>query len=271
LRRTTHMTIYLEDYKTFDNVQEMDFHIKQHATAYYYQMNDTDRFLLSCIARYACKYPGASHLKVETISKEVKRSDATVRRTLRKLEELQIIKKVSTIRRVSKGYGANIITILPYDDKSQMTAREEAEKPIPVSLEAPISQNETDNLISDNKELLRNTYSDEKVDTNNSVDNFSMEKKASLYNRFKSTIVSVLGQDQQMVSNLYGVFRSITYRTTKAFPQFKELYEDMGYKALIVSLQAIKRKKIRNILGYFAGIFDKIYQRDLFEFFQDNE
>ena len=36
---------------------------------------------------------------------------------MRKLQELQMIKKIHTIRKVLKGYGANIIVISAYDDQ----------------------------------------------------------------------------------------------------------------------------------------------------------
>ena len=112
---------YLTEYQTFDSVQVMDSHVQQHINANFHELNKTDLAVLSLISRYACKYPGVARLKVETITKSLSKSDATIRRAVRKLEKLQVIEKIKFIRRVAKGYGANILRILPFSDKSPVT------------------------------------------------------------------------------------------------------------------------------------------------------
>ncbi|MEK3981734.1 helix-turn-helix domain-containing protein [Psychrobacillus sp. FSL K6-2836] len=265
------MTIYLKTYQVFESVQEMDAHIKSHITENYYKLNDTDRAVLSLLAQYACKYPGATHLKVETITQTINKSDATIRRTLRKLESLHVIKRISTIRRVTKGYGANILIILPFDDQSEMISREVSQSPINSSTEEHFPQLETDYSLSPKKELFHNTYSNEIVVTTDTVDNSKIINSSTFYQQFQSTIFSMLGKDQKTVSHLYGVYRSLTYRVTNYLPQYKNLYEKIGYQALTISLQASKKKKIRNLAGYYTGTFEKICQRDLFEFYNEFE
>ena len=265
------MTIYLKEHQVFESVPEMDTHIRSHITENYYKLNDTDRTVLSLLAQYACKYPGATHLKVETITQAINKSDATVRRSLRKLANLHIIKKIKTIRRVAKGYGANILIILPFDDQSKMINREESPTPVNSSDAQHFSQEETDYSLSSKKELLHNTYSNEMVSSTISVDNSINNKTSTFYQQFKSVIFAMLGKDQKTVSHLYGVYRSLTYRVTKYFPQQKDFYEKVGYQALTISLHATKKKKIRNLAGYYTGIFEKICQRDLFEFYQESE
>ncbi|SDN12433.1 Helix-turn-helix domain-containing protein [Psychrobacillus sp. OK028] len=265
------MTIYLKTYQVFESVQEMDAHIRSHINENYYKLNDTDRTVVSLLAQYACKYPGAIHLKVETIAHSINKSDATVRRALRKLESLQVIKKISTIRRVAKGYGANILIILPFDDQSELTSREESPISVNSSAGEHFSQEETDNSLSSKKELLHNTYSNEIVPSAIPVKNFLNKNTSTFYQQFQSTIFSMLGKDQKIVSQLYGVYRGLTYRVINCFPQYKNFYEKVGYQALIISLQALKKKKIRNLTGYYVGIFEKICQRDLFEFYDEFE
>jgi len=156
------MITYLAAYQSFTNVKEMDLHIQKHITKNYEYLNETDRTLITVLSQYACKFPGAAHLKVETMCKAIKKSEATVRRTMRKLQELQIIKKIHTIRKVLKGYGANIIVILPYDDMSKVIAREDAKKPVTASNAEDFSEKETFISLSSKKELLHNTYIPEK-------------------------------------------------------------------------------------------------------------
>lgn len=145
------MTIYLKEYQTFESVTEMDGHIRSHLTEHYYKLNDTDRTVLSFLAQYACKYPGAAHLKVKTVTQVINKSDSTVRRSLRKLENLRIIERISTIRRVAKGYGANILVILPYVDQSEMISREVSQTLLISSTEEHFTEKETDYSLSPKK------------------------------------------------------------------------------------------------------------------------
>ncbi|WP_277587556.1 helix-turn-helix domain-containing protein [Psychrobacillus antarcticus] len=265
------MTSYLTDYQSFKTVQEMDRHVEKHLLAHYGEMNETERAMLSLVARYACKFPGAAHLKVATICQATNKSEATVRRTLRKLEKLLIIKKIPTIRRVSKGYGANIIVILPFYDQSCLTTRGGQENLVVQRAAAVVPEKETDISLISKKELLHNTYSTENVCSENPMDNFHESKKPTFYQHFKSTIFAMVGTDQQLVSRLYGVYRSLTYRIIQLLPQEQKFYEEVGYQALTIALYARKKKKIYNLNGYFVGVFEELCKQKLFEFFQEQE
>ena len=78
------MTTYLSEYAYFTNKNDMDEAAKQHVAANWNELNTTERTVLDLIRRYSVKY-GAAHLKHETIEKAVKKSNATVRRAIRKL------------------------------------------------------------------------------------------------------------------------------------------------------------------------------------------
>lgn len=132
-------------------------------------------------------------------------------------------------------------------------------------------QKETEISFISKKELFHNTYSTDKVCSVNSVDNFSEKKEPTFYQQFKSAAFAILGQEQKLVSQLYGVHRSLTYRSIQLFPQEQKFYEQVGYQALMISLHAMKKKKIRNLSGYFVGVFEKICKQHLFEFFQEHE
>ncbi|MER2170618.1 MAG: hypothetical protein ABS938_08265 [Psychrobacillus psychrodurans] len=166
---------------------------------------------------------------MSTICVASDKSEAPVRRTLRKLEKLLIIKKIPTIRRVSKGYGANIIVILRFNDQSSLTVRGEQENLVTQRVSAIISGKETDISLISKKELLHNTYSTENVCSLGPVDNSS--KKPIFYQHLKSTVFAMLGADQQLVSSLYGVYRSLnlTYRIIQLLPQ-----EQMFTKVLVI-------------------------------------
>ena len=84
------MTTYLADYAHFTNKDDMDKAAKEHIAAHWNAMNDTERAVLDMIRRYSVKF-GAAHLKHETMEKALEKSNATIRRAIRKLEKLGII------------------------------------------------------------------------------------------------------------------------------------------------------------------------------------
>lgn len=249
------MTIYLSSYQTFTTVEEMDGHIKKHLKKHVDLLNDTDQTILLLLANYCCKYPGAAHLKVETICGLSKKSESTVRRALRKLESLFIIRKISTIRRVTRGHGANILIILPANDKADLTGRSENEKQAAPRIENPIGEKESIIPLILNNKLLSNTY----------------PPTETYYEHFKSVIVSKLGKSPTLVRRLFGAYKGLTHKVISGFPQFQSDYERIGYRALIISLQATKEKKIRNLPGYYVGVFEKLCLQEMFYFFQENE
>ena len=122
------MTTYLTEYAHFTNKHDLDAATRQHVLTNWNDMNQTERAVLDMIRRYSVKY-GAAHLKHETIEKAIKKSNATVRRAIRKLEKLGIIERIHYIRPVMSGLGANIYVIKPFNDQSKMNSPEEAEKP----------------------------------------------------------------------------------------------------------------------------------------------
>ena len=161
--------IYLNDYKTFDDVQEMNLHVKQHISRHYYEMNDTEREAIYFISRYSVKYAGASHLKMETIAKAIDRSRSTAKRVITKLIKLGIIERVTTLRAIKGGHGANIYRILPFvssNEPSKTNRRGQAEKPTQASAEETDKQDETTNLKSNSSNT---DDSSEPIESNESI------------------------------------------------------------------------------------------------------
>ncbi|MEK3952576.1 hypothetical protein [Psychrobacillus sp. FSL K6-1464] len=152
-----------------------------------------------------------------------------------------------------------------------MTARGEQENLVIQRATVIISEKETDISLISKKELLHNTYSTENVCSVNPVYNFHENKKPTFYQHFKSTVFAMLGVDQQLVSRLYGVYRSLTYRSIQLLPKEQKFYEDVGYQALTIVLHATQKKKIYNLSGYFVGVFEELCKQKLFEFFQEHE
>ena len=108
------MTLYLADYAQFKSKADMEEAIQLHISMHWKHMNNTDRAVLDIISLYSVDL-GAAHLKHKIIEMGVNKSNATVRRTIRKLEKLEIIERIHYIRPIMSGLGANIYVIKPFN------------------------------------------------------------------------------------------------------------------------------------------------------------
>src|SRR5699024_2919453 len=150
---------YLNEYKTFDNVQELNYHVKLHTNKRYYDMNETQRQVLQIIAQYSVKYVGACHLRIQTIADALGKSRRTIERAIRILIDLNVVDRLNTTRRVTGGKGANIYVVKPYIEKetedesrahdvSNMSHSVDREKSLQEKDTAPIVEKESANLLS---------------------------------------------------------------------------------------------------------------------------
>lgn len=100
----------------FKNKKEMNEAVSRSRTYYKDVLNPTQEMIIDVLSAYSVKIPGVSTLKHETIQEVmVERgrnvSKQTVRRVLRRLNELGIITTHRTIRPRSGGSGANMYVI----------------------------------------------------------------------------------------------------------------------------------------------------------------
>lgn len=164
------MTRYLDDYQTFNSKQELNYNVSQHENAHHDVLNATCRTVLRFIARYSVKYSGASHLKAQTIADGLSVSDRTVRRVLKRLESLNIIRRIQRIRPKTGGQGANIIQILPYVSEG-LSEREVDDKARPTSDKAddnedePLRKREVPNYILETASAVKNAIPEVIYDT----------------------------------------------------------------------------------------------------------
>ncbi|MEC0273878.1 helix-turn-helix domain-containing protein [Peribacillus frigoritolerans] len=127
----------LRKYESFKSISEMDKYVIKVLEVL--ELTELDRSLLRLLAGHSCKFVGVSFLKVQTMANKLGVSYKTVQRSLKRLKELEVIKRVRTLRVVSGGFGASITIISPYD----LTQRNQAEKPTPEPAQEPSKQKET--------------------------------------------------------------------------------------------------------------------------------
>ncbi|QJT71658.1 HTH domain-containing protein [Psychrobacillus phage Spoks] len=113
---------YLADYATFQSVEDMDSNVKQHIDKYRLDLTTSERAIVFLIAGRSLMYPGASHLKAETIATTLEISTKTVYRSIKKLVELKIIEKVPQSK-LNGIKGASIYKILHYNVPTEVSQR----------------------------------------------------------------------------------------------------------------------------------------------------
>ncbi|MBO0589069.1 helix-turn-helix domain-containing protein [Sporosarcina sp. E16_8] len=251
------MTTYLSEYAHFTNNNDLDAATRQHVFTHWNAMNQTERAVLEMIRRYSVKY-GAAHLKHETIEKAILKSNATVRRAIRKLEKLGIIERIHYIRPVMSGLGANIYVIKPTSDQSKMNTPKSNEKPTPSKVEPAKPQNEAFLSKAINTKDLKRTSPPEIVPT-------------TLFGKMKSLLSSTIGESK-LARDFYGVYRKQSLQMLKfSIHEDKgELFEQLAIHALRISIQTTKSKKVRNLPGYYSGVLRELIGKALFsEAFMD--
>lgn len=230
---------YLTEYQTFQSKTELNEAVNEHLTRNKYDLSDTDRDILLMISRYAVKFPGVAHLKADTIAQAIGKSKRTVQRSIRKLERLNIIERLSFMRKVSGGYGANVYRVM-----SPVSSREQAVKPCESTDKAAENAAEPINLLNLNNNLV-NTYN-----------------KPSFYGQFRELIASTMGAiDKRLIYKLYGVFKGQSTPLLRLNAYDKDTVESIGLQALRTAIMATKTKKIRNLAGYYNGVLDRLYDR----------
>lgn len=109
------MTVHLTDYSHFKNRAELDEATRKHRKTNWNKMNITDHNVLEMIWLHSIRF-GAAHLTHDSIATEIRKANSTVRRSIRKLEQLGIIDRHHYIRPGMNGLGANIYSIRPFNE-----------------------------------------------------------------------------------------------------------------------------------------------------------
>jgi predicted transcriptional regulator len=113
------------EYESFNTLADLNEAVRQHLYYNASELNKTAVTVLKTISRYSCVVLGVSWLKVATLAKAIGKSEKTVRRALKLLDELNVIKRVPTIRKQGgRGYD---ICVINKRDQSKVSSREESE------------------------------------------------------------------------------------------------------------------------------------------------
>ncbi|WP_339250904.1 helix-turn-helix domain-containing protein [Sporosarcina sp. FSL W8-0480] len=255
------MTYYLKEYARFATIEEMDTAAEQHLMKHWDDLTKSDREVLEVIRRYSVKF-GAAHLKHGTIEEIIGKSNATVRRAIHKLVSLGIIEKIHYIRPVMSGLGANIYVILPFDEQGKMNDRDHDNKP---------HEDKENEQFSEDQALLSKSLLKSK-DLNYTSQQEPSKLSTSLFSRMKDLLAGTIG-DSKLAREFFGIHRAISGRMMKyeIYQEDGHVFDNLAYRALMITVMATKKKVIRNLPGYFKGVLDKLidetYFKDIFMLF----
>jgi hypothetical protein len=215
-----------ENLSTFESTEQLNEAVRFHKR----ELNKTELAVLDLLHRYSAKYKGVSFLCKNKIAELIGKSRRTVIRVCQRLEALGIIRQVPMKRASDMQQTSNAIVIQPVKDES--VTQEVRENVTPVRQDIPLKQ----------KPYIHNTY------------------PASPYVKFKD-FVSNFVNDQKLTSRLYAIYMAQTH-----YLHLSEQYDsanlfENGLHALKLTFQATKRKRLRNIAGYFNGTLRKLLDR----------
>jgi len=238
----------LNGYINFKDKAEFNEHLTAHRQAHCYKLNETDKKLLTYLSRYAIRYTGAAYLKVKTMAKMIGKDSSTVKRIIRKLEELGILKRFSNKREKLGGYGANIIQFQRYEannDLSQVNGRPaENNAEIPCESKAAGIIVETKPIISSKlKSLKNNTYPDAFSEGQDNVKVSKDFKDMTLYERIKYLVSMTTDNPDDLKEYCKVVYGNI--KRLLKFDSFKPYEADIEALAYESVKTAIYAKNVR--------------------------
>ncbi|MCY7929154.1 helix-turn-helix domain-containing protein, partial [Bacillus inaquosorum] len=223
---------------SFRSVDELNGAIHTHIYRNKSDLTPAAIEVLKVLSRHAVKTPGVAYLKLATIAELIGKHRVTVIRSIKRLVNLGIIRKDLKYRPVSGGNGANMYVIQPAvkrektsDVTPSVLPRQTAEKPTEIKAGVPKRKDEAVISQSENK-LLRNTYA-----------------------AFKSA-VNTFVSDSKLTNKLYGIYLAHTSYLKGVYAA--DTLQEIGLEAIRQTFIATKRKAIRNLVGYYNGVLDRM-------------
>jgi DNA-binding Lrp family transcriptional regulator len=193
--------------------------------------------VMEYLKRHSCKFFGVSFKGKRKIAADLEMSDKTITRLCKRLEVLGFIKQYAMKRSSDMQQTSNAIVIQPAKTEN---VRQKAVK----------MSDQKNNIFLKQNQLLNNTYS---------------AKSVTFYQRFRNLVENMIGQNQSLVSRLYGVYRAHSTALIKHGAFDKQDVENISMTALHTAIIRTKTKKIRNLAGFYNGVLNKMLDRFVLE------
>ncbi|WP_139108729.1 hypothetical protein [Brevibacillus laterosporus] len=135
-------TLEMAKYSYFKNKEGLRLSIQDHLSKVKEKLAPSTLKVLDVLRMRAMKVFGVAYLKIETVMKMTKVSRASVERGVRKLEQIGIVKRITTARKTGL-QGANMFVFLPSNDGVGMKGLDDGQKPTVSSSEADKGKSNT--------------------------------------------------------------------------------------------------------------------------------
>jgi hypothetical protein len=218
---------------TFETIEELNETIRTYKRQLADELNKTELAVLDLLHRYSAKYKGVSFLCKNTIGEMIGKSRRTIIRVCNRLEALGIVRQLPMKRASDMQQTSNAIVIQP------IVTQETAENVTPIKQNISLKQ----------KPYLHNTYPSGPVPVTPYV----------MFKNFVSNFVN----DPKLTSKLYGIYLAQSSYIRDNYDSGELL--NIGLQAIKETFQASKRKRLRNITGYYHGTISAMYSRMQFD------
>lgn len=259
---------YLGAYATFESVADMDKSVEDHMAVHYFNLTKSERAVVFAIQTSALAYPGACHLKNETISKEIGVSLITVSRAISKLVKLGIIGKANRTKK-NGIKGANIYFFLPHNDVSEMMQRATVDEADNNAVCPPQSENQSFssfNLLNSSNTLDTSKQVIVDKEVVKEVEEVKMDIKRGLRDKMPTYIYDLLAPYLNL-NDLYEAYGTLargkaSIDRTITFETYEGLYRD----AILSVINAYKRGVVHNLFAVlYTAVKDttaQIYRKE---------
>jgi len=229
--------IHIDNHAKINTVAEMDYAAKQHVSANWKVLSDTDRKVLDVIRKYSSIYRAAK-LLVRTIAGLVGKAEITVRRALSKLVSLKIIERIKTKRPVNAGQGANIYVILPFTENDMP-------KPTPPKRTGKLTDTPSQKVEIE-KDPLSLLF---KPSLTSETGNSDLLKEA-LVNKISKPIAKIL-KPFFNANEMYEIYGTICKAKSSVdrLVMFEE-HEHVFRRAILSAIEGLKHGRVTNFHGY---------------------
>lgn len=259
------MTTYdekLKPYVQFKTAREMDEQVTKYRQNIGYQLNTTDNKLLNYMKAHAVRYTGVFYQLVETISKNIGKSPTTVKRSLKKITDLGIVKRIPTTRKKNGGKGATIFQFqfFKLENGPLDMVHCDSKKEVPNSCGSKLEEKDIESkpFISSKKDLYnKSTYQQvDSMASNTDIDR--AKEKITLRKKFEQQLKNrkySLTTLSEYAKIAYGSINALV-KQNAALP--KEYLENIVYQKF---LSVIDNKNARNPFALFSYAIKKEFNK----------
>lgn len=250
----------MKELSNFENKEQINILVRKFLYTYKHELTPATIKTLKIVSRLAVKVPGVCWSRIEKLVEYTGKSRSTIHRALSALEKLGIIERKKTIRRKG-GYGHLVIVFKPMEnlcalpcdtsnDTTEMTQREESEKPHQESDQQQQNKAETKIFKTKTSKRNKNIIRNEKREP--SVENYDLDETF-----VDKEVPKEFVNETKKGFNAIGIEK--LWNSTKA--AFKNaagllMYQDttLAISAFKQTVKAYKQKKVKKDFGaYYYG------------------